>query len=153
MIVNTNTTNTRRLGRGVAAGLLAVAALGAGLSGTAHAETGKIIAYTCPAPEIQKIWDGGASTVKGCESMPDRLDHLFYPGRMLTTALAQSYEENVVFVQLRLRDLNYSPLAIDGHYGNQTAGAVTRYQRNHALIVDGKVGQQTWKALFGLGPA
>jgi murein L,D-transpeptidase YcbB/YkuD len=110
-------------------------------------------AATCPAKEIEKVWYGGTSTVKACENMADRLDHLFYPGRMLTTAQAATYRENVVFVQLRLRDLAYRPLAVDGYYGDQTAGAVTRYQRNHGLVVDGKVGPQTWKELFGLGPA
>lgn len=40
---------------------------------------------------------------------------------------------------------------IDGKYGTQTANTVTRYQRNHHLKVNGKVGLTTWKKLFGLG--
>lgn len=40
----------------------------------------------------------------------------------------------------------------DGYYGTrQTEPAVTRFLRNHGLVVDGKVGPQTWEALFGLG--
>lgn len=149
------TTGIRHIGRRTA--LVAGAAtviLTLGVGQTAMAQpTGTAASATCPAKEIQKVWDGGTSYVKACENMADRLDHLFYPGYMLTTAQRYTYQENAVFVQLRLRDLNYSPLAIDGYYGSQTAGAVTRYQRNHGLVVDGKVGQQTWKALFGLGPS
>ena len=130
-----------------AAAVTAALTLGVGHSGTAAAGA------QCPAREIEKVWYGGTSTVKACENMADRLDHLFYPGRMLTAAQQGIYQENAVFVQLRLRDLNYRPLAVDGYYGSQTAGAVTRYQRNHALVVDGKVGSQTWEELFGLGPA
>jgi murein L,D-transpeptidase YcbB/YkuD len=139
---------TQHIRRTIAA-LGAAATVTLGLSAAAPAGA----AAQCPAQEIRKVWDGGTSTVKACENMADRLDHLFYPGSMLTTALNSVYKENVVFVQLRLRDLNYSPLAIDGYYGTQTAGAVKRYQKNHGLVVDGKVGKQTWKALFGLGPA
>ena len=139
------TTTTRCTGIAAALGLVAAAAL------TCATPAGS--AAQCPAAEIKKVWYGGTSSVKACENMPDVLDHLFYPGHMLTKALSGTYRENVVFVQLRLRDLNYRPLAADGYYGNQTAGAVKRYQHNHSLIEDGKVGKQTWKALFGLGPA
>lgn len=142
----------------VTAAAAVVLGLGSGVGGaTATAGAGAppaaAAAATCPAKEIAKVWYGGTSTVAACENMADRLDHLFYPGRMLTTAQRYTYQENAVFVQLRLRDLNYRPLVADGYYGSQTAGAVTRYQRNHGLIVDGKVGAQTWEELFGLGPA
>jgi peptidoglycan hydrolase-like protein with peptidoglycan-binding domain len=72
---------------------------------------------------------------------------------MYTTALSHTYRANVVVIQLALRDRNYSPLAVDGYYGTQTRNAVKRYQRNHHLVVDGKVGLQTWRSLFGLGAA
>jgi len=39
------------------------------------------------------------------------------------------------------------PIAIDGVYGPQTAHAVRAFQRRHRLVVDGKVGTQTWRAL------
>lgn len=131
---------------------IAVASVVLALTGAAAVPAFAAQGYQpCPAKEIRKVWDGGQSTK--CPDMGDRLDHLFYPGYASTTALAHRYRENTVFIQLRLRDLNYAPLVIDGYYGNQTAGAVTRYQRNHHLIVDGVVGAQTWKALFGLGPS
>jgi hypothetical protein len=130
-----------------AAGAVAFLALGFAVS----ADAGAAVTDTCPAREIQRVWDGGTTSHPGCENLADQFDHMFYGGTMFTTRLAQVYKGDVVAIQLRLRDLNYAPLAIDGHYGTQTAGAVGRYQRNHGLIVDGKVGLQTWKALFGLG--
>lgn len=148
MTVNTTRARTRTAFVAGTAGLVVTLGVGSAVvAGPAAAAT------TCPAKEIRKIWDGGTSTVKACEDIPDVLDHLFYPGHMFTTAMANTYSEQVVFIQLRLRDLHYSPLVIDGRYGSQTAGVVKRYQRNHHFIVDGKVGKQTWKGLFGLGPA
>lgn len=130
--------------------LFAAGVLAAGLAAPASA------ADLCPASQMTKVWYGGAQdswSFDHCGDLADRYDHLFYPGRMLTRASAGQYDESVVVAQLRLRDLNYRPLAVDGDYGPQTAAAVARYQRNHGLIVDGKVGPQTWRELFGLGPA
>jgi hypothetical protein len=139
------TTKTRtRLGL-LATG--AVAALALGFAVPADAA----VTDACPAREIQRIWDGGTSSNPDCLYVPDQFDHMFYGGTMYTTNFAHTYKGDVVAIQLRLRDLDYSPLAIDGYYGNQTAGAVSRYQRNHGLVVDGKTGRQTWKSLFGLG--
>jgi hypothetical protein len=108
----------------------------------------------CPVDEIVVGWYGGPPVSHPvCPDMADYLDHLFYPGSMYTTALSHTYRANVVVIQLALRDRHYTPLAVDGHYGAQTAGAVKRYQRNHGLTVDGKVGLQTWRSLFGLGRA
>jgi hypothetical protein len=114
---------------------------------SAHTVTGK----QCPVKEIKKVWYGGTSSV--CPGLPDELDHLFYPGHQFTTALADKYRERVVFIQLRLKDLGFTPIVIDGHYGTQTKSVVKRYQRRKHLVVDGKVGLQTWKSLFGLGRA
>lgn len=133
----------------LAGGAVAFLTLGFAVSADANAA----VTDACPAREIQRIWDGGTSTNQKCQYVPDQLDHLFYPGTMFTTSLAHTYKADVVVIQLRLRDLNYSPVAIDGHYGKQTAGAISRYQRNHGLLVDGKTGEQTWEGLFGLGPA
>lgn len=110
----------------------------------------------CPVAQMEKVWAGGEQdpwTFDHCGDLAARYDHLFYPGEMLTRDLADSFLEQVVIVQMRLRDLNYRPMVIDGRYGPQTAEAVTRYQRNHRLVVDGKVGEQTWRKLFGLGRA
>jgi hypothetical protein len=114
---------------------------------SAHTVTGK----QCPVSEIKKVWYGGTSSK--CPNLPDELDHLFYPGHQFTTALAQKYRERVVFIQLRLHDLGHRAIVVDGHYGNQTRRIVKNYQRKHGLVVDGKVGLQTWKSLFGLGKA
>lgn len=110
----------------------------------------------CPVSQMEKVWHGGAQdpwTFDHCGDLAARYDHLFYPGEMLTRAMATEYVENVVVLQLRLRDLHYAPVAVDGRFGPQTEEAVHRYQRDHGLVVDGRVGQRTWRALFGLGPA
>ena len=41
---------------------------------------------------------------------------------------------------------------LDGIYGGGTESAVARFQRRSDLLVDGKVGEQTWGALFGDEP-
>jgi murein L,D-transpeptidase YcbB/YkuD len=105
----------------------------------------------CPVKEIKKVWYGGESTK--CPNLRDRLDHLFYPGRQFSTALRDSYRENVVFIQLRLFDTGHQRIVVDGYYGDLTRRVVKNYQRRHGLVVDGKVGLQTWKSLFGLGRA
>ncbi len=110
----------------------------------------------CPVTQMEKVWGGteqDAWTLEQCGDLAARYDHLFHPGEMLTRALDGSYVENVVIVQLRLRDLKYRPMVVDGSFGPQTEAAVTRYQRDRRLVVDGKVGEQAWRALFGLGPA
>lgn len=122
-------------------------------AGTAAAAPSAPAGAHCPVSQIAKVWYGGTQdpeTYMACGDLAEQIEHLYYPGTMLSTSLASYYREDVVFVQLRLRDLNYRPLAVDGRYGSQTAGAVKRYQRNHGLVVDGKVGPQTWRALFGL---
>lgn len=110
----------------------------------------------CPVSQMAKVWHGGTQdpwTFDHCGDLSARYDHLFYPGEMLSRDMAAEYVENVVVLQLRLGDLKYAPVAVDGHYGPQTESAVDRYQHNHGLVTDGKVGPQTWKALFGLVPA
>jgi peptidoglycan hydrolase-like protein with peptidoglycan-binding domain len=114
---------------------------------SAHTPSGK----QCPVKEIKKVWYGGKSTV--CPGLPDELDHLFYPGHQFTTALAHRYRERVVFIQLRLHDRGHTRIVVDGFYGDQTRRILKHYQRRHGLVVDGRVGLQTWKSLFGLGEA
>ncbi|MBK9739403.1 MAG: peptidoglycan-binding protein [Actinobacteria bacterium] len=53
-------------------------------------------------------------------------------------------------VQAALIDLDFPPpvpIKVDGWYGPATASAVTAYQRSRGLVVDGVVGQQTWRQL------
>lgn len=139
----------RRSVAAVIMGLTLVAGMGAvdGASATpVHTKDGK----ECPVGEVKKVWYGGTS--KKCPNLPDELDHLFYTSQF-TTALAHKYRERTAFIQLRLKDLGFTPIGIDGLYGNQTKSVVKRYQKKKHLTVDGKVGLQTWKSLFGLGKA
>jgi heat shock protein HslJ len=50
-------------------------------------------------------------------------------------------------LQQQLKALGYDPGVSDGVYGQQTAGAVRRFQQATGLSVDGVVGQQTWRWL------
>jgi hypothetical protein len=55
--------------------------------------------------------------------------------------------EAVRELQQQLKELGYDPGASDGIYGEQTAGAVRRFQQAMGLDVDGVVGPQTWSWL------
>lgn len=55
--------------------------------------------------------------------------------------------EAVRALQARLRELRYFSGAIDGKFGPRTQGAVTEYQTDNGLIIDGKVGRQTRESL------
>jgi peptidoglycan hydrolase-like protein with peptidoglycan-binding domain len=72
-----------------------------------------------------------------------------WPGTSLSTSLSSAYRGDVALVQRRLNTLGYGPLAVDGDYGSITAGVVREYQADYGLIVDGVVGPQTWRSLFG----
>ena len=50
-------------------------------------------------------------------------------------------------LQLRLQDLGADVLA-DGLFDSETEAAVKKFQRQQQLVVDGIVGDQTWKALL-----
>lgn len=138
------------------AALLAAGTLAAATATPAAAAGRSEATGNCPVAQLSKVWHGGEQdswSVERCGDIQDWYGHLFYPGYMLTPGHHRYYNENVVVLQLRLRDLGYAPLGVDGVYGPQTAGTVTRYQSNHGLIVDGAVGEQTWTELFGLGAA
>ncbi len=57
---------------------------------------------------------------------------------------------DVVVVQEKLIAEGYScgKCGVDGDYGAGTKAAVTQYQKNHGLQVDGEVGDETWGSLF-----
>lgn len=55
-------------------------------------------------------------------------------------------------IQQFLRSSGYTnrvggPTQVDGKYGPATAYAVKQFQRRLGLVVDGKVGRQTWNAM------
>jgi hypothetical protein len=100
----------------------------------------------CSVAELEVAWKGEK---QHCLE-PEVLSHLFYPGSPFSTVMAEQYLQSVVFIQLKLRDLGY-PTAIDGKFGPQTAAVVRKFQSRRGFVVDGEVGLQTWKGLFGLG--
>src|SRR6266700_7802097 len=59
----------------------------------------------------------------------------------------------VEHIQERLEGLKLYTGPLDGKFGGGTEGAVIAFQRSANLTVDGKVGDETWKALFGGGEA
>lgn len=72
-----------------------------------------------------------------------------FPGVVLSRA-NRSHGVDVARVQDRLRHLGFHIDAVAGSpFGPQTQAAVTAFQRAHRLVADGKVGKDTWKALFG----
>ena len=84
-----------------------------------------------------------------------------YPGKLITLDSADKAATRLI--QQRLRDLGFTqpgkkgeePLAVDGIYGRDTFAAVQLFQARHTdvhggpLEIDGKVGSDTWGALFG----
>ncbi len=76
-----------------------------------------------------------------------------YPGTVTKRGTRAS--ARVRKIQERLADLGYKnssgtrPLLADGDFGAATLNAVKQFQSDSELIVDGIVGANTWKALFG----
>jgi hypothetical protein len=55
---------------------------------------------------------------------------------------------SVVAIQRRLKAFGNYPGPIDGVFGRGTAAAVRTFQTSNHLVVDGRVGEGTWAALF-----
>jgi len=70
--------------------------------------------------------------------------------RMLFVTSPMMRGDDVLLVQHQLGASGNGPTQ-DGLYGEGTAGAVRAFQRAHHLDVDGIVGKDTWRALFGEG--
>lgn len=60
-----------------------------------------------------------------------------------------STRENVRKIQTKLKSHGFDPGPIDGWPGVRTEAAIRAYQKTYDLSVDGSVGPQTWKSLFG----
>ena len=67
-----------------------------------------------------------------------------YPGSVLSQG---SKGPSVQTMQQRLKDLGYS-LSVDGDFGPGTAKVVVAFQQSRNLGSDGKVGPNTWAALW-----
>ena len=53
-------------------------------------------------------------------------------------------------VQALLNGLGHNAGTVDGLYGDNTAGAVKRFQLANSLAADGIVGRDTWHRLLGV---
>ena len=53
-------------------------------------------------------------------------------------------------VQALLNGLGHNAGTADGLYGDNTAGAVKRFQLANSLAADGIVGRDTWHRLLGV---
>jgi len=69
--------------------------------------------------------------------------------RLLKKTLPFMQGSDVVYCQRILRELGYDigSYGIDGKYGSATETAVKKFQDEHGLVVDGKVGVKTWAML------
>jgi peptidoglycan hydrolase-like protein with peptidoglycan-binding domain len=90
-------------------------------------------------------WSGGAPAGVAVPSEPVAAGGAPpYPGTVLKQ---QSRGPGVHALQQRLKDLGFS-VDVDGNFGPGTFGAVSAFQRQKGLGADGKVGPNTWAALF-----
>ncbi len=71
-----------------------------------------------------------------------------FPGTWLSLEIRGQFEAEVSLVQDRLNELGYGPIPVDGDFGPVTDSVVRQYQADSGLVVDGKVGPQTWDSLF-----
>ena len=60
----------------------------------------------------------------------------------------KSEGQEVVNLQMRLRDLGYFNYKVTGYYGTATADAVRLFQEENGLQVDGTVGPETRGVLY-----
>ena len=69
--------------------------------------------------------------------------------RVLKFVLPFMVGSDVVLCQTILRNNGYDigSYGVDGKYGKQTETAVKKFQNEHGLVVDGKVGVKTWAML------
>ncbi|MFF4081725.1 peptidoglycan-binding protein [Streptomyces sp. NPDC001777] len=72
-----------------------------------------------------------------------------WPGLIVTVREGESGDV-VAAAQTALNKYGYG-LAVDGQFGPATASAVTSFQSDKGLSVDGVVGPETWRNLVGLG--
>lgn len=71
-----------------------------------------------------------------------------FSGNWLTLETRGQFTDEAIRLQDRLNWMGYGCIPEDGDYGPVTREAVMRFQRDFGLVVDGKVGSQTWETLF-----
>ncbi len=73
-----------------------------------------------------------------------------WDGHYMTTRDVYTVRDDVRMWQTKMVAAGY-PIAVDGRYGPQSAGAATQFEIDHGLSVErpGVVGPQVWGALFG----
>ncbi|MDZ7703232.1 MAG: peptidoglycan-binding domain-containing protein [Trueperaceae bacterium] len=94
----------------------------------------------------------------GAGRVTERLEHSADPGydtygdpafqRTLTVQDPRLNGDDVTNLQRRLNDLGYDPGPIDGYYGPLSAEAVSAFQQDYDLEVDGVVGPIAWYVLM-----
>ena len=70
-----------------------------------------------------------------------------YPAEKLNTVRLGSDGGGVALLQTLLNKTLGIKLTIDGNFGPDTLSAVNMFQKENALVVDGIVGKNTWRAL------
>jgi Putative peptidoglycan binding domain len=71
-----------------------------------------------------------------------------FSGNWLTLETRGQFTDETLQLQDRLNWMGFGCIPEDGDYGPVTREAVIRFQRALGLVVDGKVGPQTWEAVF-----
>lgn len=90
-------------------------------------------------------YDGKAASPRPAAAASPRPAAPAFPGRLLKRG---SKGPDVKLAQGRLVHLKVARLAIDGEFGDQTAAAVRRFQKDHHLTVDAIIGPDTWTAMW-----
>lgn len=94
---------------------------------------------TVPLQRLRQMWSGKLYLA---------LEESKYRGALLTPGMTG---ESVRALQQTLKDLGYFIGAPSGHFATSTQQAVRRFQRDHQLAVDGRVGRRTLMMLLHLG--
>jgi peptidoglycan hydrolase-like protein with peptidoglycan-binding domain len=115
---------------------MTAAATAAMMVGTAAAAAA---APTRPAAPAARV----AHTAAARLTAPDQPDPLSWP-----LTVQGNTGERVVALQYLLNQQIGAGLATDGVFGPLTASAVRTFQARHGLLVDGKVGNQTWPVVI-----
>ena len=88
-----------------------------------------------------------ASMNEDAEDTADDASHSTVLPILSRSLLYGSTGSDVLAMQKVLLQLGYAVGPADGEFGSQTENAVYAFQRDHGLIVDGWVGDQTWDIL------